>query len=100
MAFRVTGNREDAWDAAQDAFVSGFAALRAFRGEAGFGTWLYRIAVNAALDIVRRRARAAGDLDPMWAADDDPAVRWLPRRAQLRLPRAGRPEAPTKFCGG
>lgn len=88
VAFRITGNREDAWDAAQDAFVHGYQALPRFRGEAGFGTWLYRIAVNAALDIVRRRPRAARDLDPIWAADDDPAGEAVRRDVQVRVHQA------------
>ena len=87
-AFRITGNREDAWDAAQDAFIRGYQGLRSFRGEAGFGTWLHRIAVNAALDIVRRRPRAPQELDPMLAAPDDPAGDVLRRDVQRRVHRA------------
>jgi RNA polymerase sigma-70 factor (ECF subfamily) len=55
LAYRITGNHEDASDAAQDAFVRAFQALARFREEAAFSTWLYRIATNAALDLVRRR---------------------------------------------
>jgi RNA polymerase sigma-70 factor (ECF subfamily) len=86
VAFRVTGNREDAWDAAQDAFIRAFQGLRSFRGEAGFGTWLHRIAVNAALDIVRRRPRTApaGD-DPPWTAGGDPAEEAVRSDVQRRV---------------
>jgi RNA polymerase sigma-70 factor, ECF subfamily len=55
LAYRITGNHEDANDAAQEAFVKAFSALRQFRGDAAFSTWLHRIASNAALDLVRRR---------------------------------------------
>jgi len=55
VAYRVTGNHEDAWDAAQEAFVHAFRSLARFRGAAAFSTWLHRITVNAALDLVRRR---------------------------------------------
>lgn len=55
VAFRVTGNREDAWDAAQEAFLNAFRSLPRFRGASAFSTWLHRITVNAALDLVRRR---------------------------------------------
>lgn len=55
LAYRITGNREDASDAAQDAFVRAYQALRRYREDAAFSTWLYRIATNAALDLVRRR---------------------------------------------
>ncbi len=55
VAYRITGNAEDARDAAQETFVKAFRALPRYRPQAAFGTWLYRIAVNTALDIVRRR---------------------------------------------
>lgn len=55
LTHRITGNREDAWDAAQDAFLKAFRSLSSFKGAAAFSTWLHRIALNAALDIVRRR---------------------------------------------
>lgn len=57
-AYRITGNSEDARDAAQETFVKAFRALPRYRHEAAFGTWLHRIAVNASLDIVRRRPQA------------------------------------------
>ncbi len=64
VAYRITGNPHDAEDAAQEAFVKAFRGLRQYRGEATFETWLYRIATNAALDLVRRRPRApASSLD-------------------------------------
>ncbi|MBI3976377.1 MAG: sigma-70 family RNA polymerase sigma factor, partial [Armatimonadetes bacterium] len=54
-AYRITGNAEDARDAAQETFLKAFRALPRYRHEAAFSTWLHRIAVNASLDIVRRR---------------------------------------------
>lgn len=57
LAYRITGNHEDAADAAQEAFVRAYQALPRFRADAAFGTWLYRIATNVALDLVRRRPR-------------------------------------------
>lgn len=55
VAYRITGNHEDAWDAAQETFLNAFRSLARFRGAASFSTWLHRIAVNAALDLIRRR---------------------------------------------
>ncbi len=49
--------RADALDATQDAFVAAFRRARSFRGDAAFGTWIYRIAINAAQDLLRRRGR-------------------------------------------
>jgi RNA polymerase sigma-70 factor (ECF subfamily) len=57
LALRMTGNRTDALDATQDAFVAAFRRARSFRGDAAFGTWLYRIAINATQDVLRKRGR-------------------------------------------
>jgi len=57
LALRITGDRSDALDATQDAFVAAFKKARAFRGEAAFSTWLYRIAVNACNDLLRKKKR-------------------------------------------
>lgn len=59
LAYRITGNPQDAQDAAQETFVKAFRALPRYRHAASFHTWLYRIATNAALDIVRRRSHSA-----------------------------------------
>jgi RNA polymerase sigma-70 factor (ECF subfamily) len=55
LALRTLGDREDAADAVQDAFVSAFRAAATFRGDARVSTWLHRIVVNACIDLVRRR---------------------------------------------
>lgn len=52
--FRFLGNTEDALDVAQEAFLSAFSALDRFKGGARFYTWLYRIAMNHAIDLRRR----------------------------------------------
>jgi RNA polymerase sigma-70 factor (ECF subfamily) len=73
LAYRITGNHEDANDAAQEAFVKAFGGLRQFRGDAAFSTWLHRIASNAALDLVRRRPTAPpAELPLDLAAPDGP----------------------------
>jgi RNA polymerase sigma-70 factor (ECF subfamily) len=65
LCLRILGNREDAEDAAQEAFVAALRKASSFRRAAAFSTWLYRIAVNAATDQARRRGRARlADLDP------------------------------------
>lgn len=50
LAYNIILNREDAEEVAQDAFIKAFTALRSFKGNAKFSTWLYRIVVNAALN--------------------------------------------------
>ncbi len=58
LCLRVLGNREDAEDATQEAFIAALRRAETFRREAAFSTWLFRIAVNAATDQARRRGRA------------------------------------------
>jgi len=55
VAIRTLGDREEAADALQDAFVSAFRRAESFRGDAQFTTWMHRIVVNACLDRIRRR---------------------------------------------
>jgi RNA polymerase sigma-70 factor, ECF subfamily len=46
LAFRMTGDYEEACDVAQEAFLAAFRAIKKFRGEARFSSWLYGIALN------------------------------------------------------
>ncbi|HME77199.1 MAG TPA: sigma-70 family RNA polymerase sigma factor [Mycobacterium sp.] len=55
VCLRITGNRTDAEDALQDTLLAAWRNLAQFRSDAKFSTWLFRIAANAALAIVRRR---------------------------------------------
>jgi RNA polymerase sigma-70 factor, ECF subfamily len=55
IALRITGSPTDAQDAMQETFLAAFRGLGSFRGEASVGTWMYRVAVNASLQICRRR---------------------------------------------
>ena len=55
VCYRVLGNREDAEDAAQEAFLRAYRKLASFRGESAFGTWLLRLAINVALNERGRR---------------------------------------------
>lgn len=57
LAYRMTGNREDAEDVLQDTFLSVIRALEGFEERSSFSTWLYRIAANAALTRIRKRSR-------------------------------------------
>ena len=66
LAYRMTGNRADALDATQEAFIAAFRNARSFKGTAAFSTWLYRIAINACTDLLRRKQRLVPteDVDP------------------------------------
>jgi RNA polymerase sigma-70 factor, ECF subfamily len=72
LAFRMLGNREDARDVAQAAFLKALENLHRFDARFRFFSWLYRIAMNEALDVIGRRGRQT-ELSDMHPADDDPA---------------------------
>lgn len=88
LTLRMCSNPADAQEAAQEAFLSAWQSLPFFRGEASFSTWLYRLASNASVDLLRRekRQRATVSLDD--GALDLPDQRLSPQdeaeRAELR----------------
>jgi RNA polymerase sigma-70 factor (ECF subfamily) len=57
LAYRVLGREEDARDVCQETFLRAFRGLSAFRGQAKFSSWLYRIALNLCRDAIRRERR-------------------------------------------
>jgi RNA polymerase sigma-70 factor (ECF subfamily) len=72
LSYRMTGNEEDAEDVAQETFIKAYRNLARYDGRAGFGTWIYRIATNCALDLLRRRERTR--TEPLADGDDAPAL--------------------------
>ena len=92
LALRMLNVPADAEDAAQEALLSAWKALPKFRMDAQFSTWLYRLTINAATDILRRRKRepdcadAAGTLARTADTGDTPeeAVQRQERREQVR----------------
>ena len=93
LAFRLLGNPDDAREAAQEAFVTCVRKLRSFRGDSAFGTWLYRVASNAAYDVLRRRRRTPVPVEELPEPDASPdmadagAVAVDVQRALERVPR-------------
>jgi RNA polymerase sigma factor (sigma-70 family) len=63
IAYRILNIREEAEEAAQDAFVKAFNAFSNFNREAKFTTWFYRIVVNAALSIQQKKKLATQDIE-------------------------------------
>jgi RNA polymerase sigma-70 factor (ECF subfamily) len=57
VAYGILGQREDSLDAVQEAFIKAYRSLNDFKGESSFYTWLYRITVNAAIDLARKAGR-------------------------------------------
>lgn len=92
LTSRMCRNPEDAAEAAQEAFLSAWQGLRFYRGEASFSTWLYRLASNACVDLLRRegrhRAAAGASLDDeemkIDAVDPAPSPQDVAERRELR----------------
>ena len=62
LALRTTGSNEDAEEVAQDALWTAARKISTFKGEAAFGSWLYRIAANAAYQKLRARKAKAHEI--------------------------------------
>ena len=77
LAWRIVGQREDAAEVAQEAFLKAWRALDRFRGDASFYTWIFRITLNEARSRLRFKAvrPAEVSLYASSAADDAPASR-------------------------
>ena len=58
LAYRLLGDAGQMDDVLQDAYIKAYRGLAGFRGDAGVGTWLYRITYNACMDHLRRTERA------------------------------------------
>lgn len=72
VAYRITHSREDAADATQSAFVKAFEKLGSFDFRHRFFSWLYRIAVNEALDLAGRNGRETALAVDAARSGDDP----------------------------
>jgi RNA polymerase sigma-70 factor, ECF subfamily len=57
LAYRMTGNEQDAEDAVQETFLRAFKQLRTFDGRSSFSTWIYRVCVNCTIDSMRVRKK-------------------------------------------
>ncbi len=75
LAYRMLGNAEDAGDLVQDTFLRAYGALASFRQDASFLTWLYKIASNLCIDLLRsRKTRYALSLDAETDEGREPAA--------------------------
>lgn len=77
LAFRMTGNEQDAEDLVQETFLRAYKQLHRFDGRASFGTWIYRICANCSLDLIRARK---GRKEQQTSTDDE-TLNWLDRIA-------------------
>ena len=70
LCVRLTGDREEGADLAQEAFLRAWQALPSFQGESSFSTWVYRLATNVCIDFLRRQARRR-EVAPVQSIDDE-----------------------------
>ena len=97
LVYRIVGNAEDAADVTQDVYIRVWRSLKAFRGDANLGTWLHRVATNAAITHLKKRGRLAepveDEMESRLAARDDEDDRLSAdevERALERLPASYR----------
>jgi RNA polymerase sigma-70 factor, ECF subfamily len=80
LALKILGDQQDAEDVLQETFIKAYRHLKEFEGRSSFSTWLYRIASNEALMLLRRRHPEAisvdepvqtpnGDMEPVEIVD-------------------------------
>lgn len=86
IALKMTGNEEDAFDLSQDTFLKAYRSLGSFRGESGFGTWIYRLAANLCIDFLRKQKRrgkivSLDDTDDYGRPAELPDLRFEPQSA-------------------
>ena len=97
VALRVVGNRADALDVTQDAFVRAYDALASFDAARPFAPWLSAIVTNLALNHVQRKRPALELQDDLHAAPQfDPAQRALESEQQARV-RAALHQLPSEW---
>jgi len=71
LAYRMTGSRHDAEEVVQEAFLRAYQKLSQFAARANFGTWVYRIAANYAIDRMRQRRSEEAKREVPGRATDD-----------------------------
>lgn len=84
ITLNITRNRQDAQDATQEVFVRVFRSLKGFRFGSSFGTWLYRIATNTAINTYHNRSRHRKNMVN------------IDEVGELALQKTDMPEAPAK----
>ncbi len=79
LTYRMTGNEQDAEDMVQETFLRAYRQIHSYDARAGFGTWLFRIATNCSLDLLRKRGVRRESQEPVF--EDDGPRRELPSMA-------------------
>ena len=87
IALKMTSSQEDAFDLSQETFLKAYRTLGSFRGESGFGSWLYRMCANLCIDFLRKRKRrgqeqilSLDETDEVGRPRELPDLRYEPQR--------------------
>jgi RNA polymerase sigma-70 factor, ECF subfamily len=72
VAYRMTGSESDAEEIVQETFLRAYQQRKSFEARSNVGTWLYRIAVNGSIDLLRKRKRHDAHLQPL--DSDEPSA--------------------------
>ena len=87
VCYRVTGNASDALDASQETFGILFRKIGGFRFQSRFSSWIYRIAINASIDLKRRQgSRRLASLEAVTDANDGDGGRFDLEDGSVELP--------------
>lgn len=78
LAFRMTGNEQDSEDVVQETFLRAYKQIHRYEARSSFSTWLYRIAANYSLDLVRRKKRHGEIGLQESATEEEPVIHALP----------------------
>lgn len=104
LCARMCGNAEDAEEATQDAFLALWRGIYRFRQESSLSTWIYRLASNACIDLMRRKKKGAGsvslDDEELFVDAVDPAPQpheEAERRETQRLLQEGLLSLPAEY---
>jgi RNA polymerase sigma-70 factor (ECF subfamily) len=87
LIYGMTKNRSDADDLCQEVFLTAFRSIPGFQGRSSFSTWVYRIAINASLNFLKRRGREgerAGFHDNLPEGDGGKAATSSPEMSAVR----------------
>ena len=89
VCYRITGNPSDALDASQETFGTVFRKIGDFRFQSRFSSWVYRIAVNASIDLKRRnRSRRLASLEAVCESGRDDGTRFDVGDDDIEMPSA------------
>jgi RNA polymerase sigma-70 factor (ECF subfamily) len=85
LAYRLTGNEDDARDVVQEAYLRAFRSLKKFRGDSRFSTWMYRITANCAATLLVQRNKGRHEE----LSDDEPLPDLRPQADPQAMAEAG-----------